>query len=131
MQITNVTCPTSKYSIKCPYSMIPEYITVHNTYNDASAMAEISYMLGNNLKTSFHAAVDDYRVVTGIPFDRNAWHAGDGRGNGNMKSIGIEICYSKSGGERFDAAERLAAEYIAMLLKERGWGLDRVKKHQD
>ena len=131
MQITNVTCPTSKYSIKCPYSMTPEYITVHNTYNDASAMAEVSYMLGNNLKTSFHAAVDDYRVVTGIPFDRNAWHAGDGRGNGNMKSIGIEICYSKSGGERFDAAERLAAEYIAMLLKERGWGLDRVKKHQD
>ncbi len=131
MQITNVTCPTSKYSIKCPYSMIPEYITVHNTYNDASAMAEISYMLGNNLKTSFHAAIDDYRVVTGIPFDRNAWHAGDGRGTGNMKSIGIEICYSKSGGERFDAAERLAAEYIAMLLRERGWGLDRVKKHQD
>ena len=131
MQITNVKCPTSKYSIKCPYSMTPEYITVHNTYNDASAMAEVSYMLGNNLKTSFHAAVDDYRVVTAIPFNRNAWHAGDGRGKGNMKSIGIEICYSKSGGERFDAAERLAAEYIAMLLKERGWGLDRVKKHQD
>lgn len=131
MQITNVKCPTSKYSIKCPYEMIPEYITVHNTYNDASAMAEVSYMLGNNLKTSFHAAVDDYRVVTAIPFNRNAWHAGDGRGKGNMKSIGIEICYSKSGGERFDAAERLAAEYIAMLLKERGWGLDRVKKHQD
>lgn len=131
MQITNIICPKSKYSIKCPYEMTPEYITVHNTYNDASAMAEVSYMLGNNLKTSFHAAVDDYRVVTGIPFDRNAYHAGDGRGNGNMKSIGIEICYSKSGGERFDAAERLAAEYIAMLLKERGWGLDRVKKHQD
>ena len=30
--------------------MTPEYITVHNTYNDASAMSEISYMLGNNLK---------------------------------------------------------------------------------
>ena len=132
MQITNVNCPSSKYSIKCPYSMNPEYITVHNTYNDASAMAEISYMLGNNLKTSFHAAVDNERVVTGIPFDRNAWHAGDGgNGTGNRKSIGIEICYSLSGGERFDQAERLAAEYIAMLLNERGWGLDRVKKHQD
>ena len=53
MQITNVKCPTSKYSIKCPYEMIPEYITVHNTYNDASAMAEVSYMLGNNLKPHF------------------------------------------------------------------------------
>lgn len=131
MQITNVKCPENKYSIKCPYSMTPEYITIHNTYNDASAMAEISYMLGNNLKTSFHVAVDNYRVVTGIPFNRNAWHAGDGRGNGNMKSIGIEICYSKSGGQRFEEAEELSAEYVAMLLKQRGWGIDRVKKHQD
>lgn len=131
MEITNVICPINKYSIKCPYEMAPEYITVHNTYNDASAMAEISYMLGNNLKTSFHAAVDNERIVTGIPFNRNAWHAGDGRGPGNMKSIGIEICYSKSGGSRFDEAEELAAEYIAYLLKQYGWGIDRVKKHQD
>ena len=131
MQITNVTCPESKYAIKCPFPMTPEYITVHNTANDASAMAEISFMLGNNNKCSFHAAVDDYRVVTGLPFNRNGWHAGDGRGTGNMKSIGIEICYSKSGGERFERAEKLAAEYVAMLLKQYGWGIDRVKKHQD
>ena len=131
MQITNVKCPENKYSIKCPYEMTPEYITVHNTYNDASAMSEISYMIGNNLKTSFHVAVDNERVVKGIPFTRNAWHSGDGHGKGNMKSIGIEICYSKSGGERFDEAEELAAEYIAYLLKQYGWGIDRVKKHQD
>ena len=122
MQITNVVCPTNKYSIKCPYEMTPQYITIHNTANDASAMAEISYMIGNNNKCSFQTA---------IPFNRNAWHAGDGRGTGNMKSIGIEICYSKSGGERFEQAERLAAEYTAMLLKQYGWGIDRVKKHQD
>lgn len=131
MQITNVTMPQNKYNIKCPYSMIAEYITVHNTANDASAMSEISYMIGNNNKTSFHVAVDNERVVTAIPFNRNAWHAGDGRGNGNMKSIGIEICYSKSGGDRFVQAEKLAAEYIAYLLKQNGWGIDRVKKHQD
>lgn len=75
MQITNVICPTSKYSIKCPYPMTPEYITIHNTANDASAMSEISYMLGNNMKTSFHAAIDNERVVTGLPFDRNGYHA--------------------------------------------------------
>ena len=131
MQITNVKCPTSKYSIKCPFEMKPEYITIHNTYNDASAMSEISYMLGNNMKTSFHAAVDNYRIVTGLPFNRNGFHAGDGRGKGNMKSIGIEICYSKSGGKRFEEAEELAAEYTAYLLKKYGWGIERVKKHQD
>lgn len=131
MKITNVKCPTSKYSIKCPYEMKPEGITVHNTYNNASAMSEISYMLGNNLKTSFHAAVDNERVVTGIPFNRNTWNSGDGRnGFGNRKTISIEICYSKSGGEKFDEAEELAAEYIAYLLKQYNWGIDKVGTHQ-
>ena len=130
MEITNVICPESKYSIKCPYEMTPEYITVHNTANDASAMAEISYMIGNDMKVSFHAAVDNERIVTGLPFNRNGWHAGDGHGDGNMKSIGIEICYSKSGGDRFEEAEKLAAEYIAYLLKQYGWGIDRVRTHQ-
>ena len=78
MQITNVICPESKYSIKCPFEMTPEGICVHNTANDASAMAEISYMIGNNYKTSFHVAVDNERIVTGIPFNRNTYHAGDG-----------------------------------------------------
>ena len=36
-----------KYGIKCPYEMIPEGITVHNTANDASAMSEINYMKNN------------------------------------------------------------------------------------
>lgn len=132
MQITNVTCPTSKYSIKCPYEMTPQGICVHNTANDASAMSEISYMLGNNNKTSFHAAVDNERVVTGLPFNRNAWHSGDGgNGKGNRTQIAIEICYSKSGGERFEEAENLAACYIAYLLKQYGWGIEKVSKHQD
>lgn len=131
MKITNVKCPTSKYSIKCPYEMKPEGITVHNTYNNASAMSEISYMLGNNLKTSFHVAVDNERVVTGIPFNRSCFAAGDGKtGFGNRKTINIEICYSKSGGEKFDEAEELAAEYIAYLLKQYGWGIDKVGTHQ-
>ena len=132
MQITKVVCPENKYAIKCPYEMNPEGIAVHNTYNDASAMSEISYMLGNNNKVSFHAAVDDQRVVEGLPFNRNTWNAGDGKnGKGNRKMISIEICYSESGGERFDDAEDLAAAYIAYLLQQYGWGIDRVYKHQD
>lgn len=132
MQITNVRCPENKYSIKCPYEMKPTGICIHNTANDATAMAEISYMLGNNNKTSFHVAVDNERIVTAIPFNQNAWHAGDGsRGKGNREKIAIEICYSKSGGERFEQAERLCAEYVAYLLKQYNWGIDKVSKHQD
>ncbi|MFY0520938.1 N-acetylmuramoyl-L-alanine amidase family protein [Lysinibacillus sp. UGB7] len=123
--------PSSKYGIKAPYAMTPQYITVHNTANDASAANEMKYMLSNNNEVSYHIAVDDKEVIQGIPFDRNAWHCGDGRGSGNMKSIGVEICYSKSGGARYAAAEENAVQYIAKLLKERGWGIERVKKHQD
>ena len=122
---------SSKYSIKCPYQMTPEYITVHNTANDASAENEISYMNNNNNEVSYHFAVDDIQAVQGLPLDRNGWHAGDGNGTGNRKSIGIEICYSKSGGDRFIKAEQNAVELIVQLLKERGWEIDRVKKHQD
>ena len=28
MKITNVKCPKSKYSVKCPYEMTPEFIIV-------------------------------------------------------------------------------------------------------
>ncbi|MEC1707462.1 N-acetylmuramoyl-L-alanine amidase [Bacillus mojavensis] len=124
---------SSKYSVKCPYSMNAKYITFHNTANDASADAEIRYMIGNTSSTSYHFAVDDKEVVQGIPTDRNAFHCGDGSGvnSGNRTSIGVEVCYSKSGGAKYKAAEKLAIKFIAQLLKERGWGVDRVRKHQD
>lgn len=132
MQITNVICPESKYSTKCPDVTEKDGICIHNTYNDASAMSEVSYMLGRPEKVSFHAAVDNYRIVTGLPFERSCYAAGDGRyGKGNAHKINIEICYSRSGGEQFEEAEKLAAEYTAYLLKQYGWGIDRVKKHQD
>ncbi|MCY8472463.1 N-acetylmuramoyl-L-alanine amidase [Bacillus halotolerans] len=124
---------SSKYTVKCPYSMTAKYITFHNTANDASADAEIRYMIGNTSSTSYHFAVDDKEVVQGIPTDRNAFHCGDGSSmnSGNRTSIGVEVCYSKSGGAKYKAAEKLAIKFIAQLLKERGWGVDRVRKHQD
>ena len=123
---------SSKYNIKCPYEMNAEFIVVHNTANDASANNEISYMKSNNNKVSYHYAVDDIEIVQGIPENRNAWHAGDGgSGQGNRRGLSIEICYSKSGGDKFDKAEENAAEFIASKLKEKGWGIDKVKKHQD
>ena len=111
--------------------MTPQYITVHNTANDASAANEISYHNRNDNQVSYHVAVDDKEVIQCIPFTRNAWHAGDGNGTGNRKSIGIEICYSKSGGWRYVEAEENAVQYIAQLLNQYGWGIDRVKQHNN
>jgi len=132
VKIVQNLVPANKYSIKCPYPMDAEFIVVHNTYNDASARNEVQYMINNNSSTSFHYAIDDKEIVQGIPENRNAFHAGDGgNGKGNRKGLSVEICYSKSGGQRFIEAEKLAAKFIASKLKEKNWGIDKVKKHQD
>lgn len=130
--ITENYLSPSKYYLKSPYEMSPIGITVHNTYNDAPAINEVKYMIGNNSSTSFHVAVDDSNVIIAIPFTRTAFHAGDGKnGDGNRKTISIEICYSKSGGEKFDKSERNAAAYIATLLKEYNWTIDNIYRHKD
>lgn len=122
----------SKYGVKCPYAMTPKGICIHNTANDAPAANEIKYMQSNNNEVSFHIAIDDVEAIQGLPLNRNAWHAGDGgNGNGNRNYIAVEICYSKSGGDKFINAEKRAAKEVAALLKQYGWGIDKVKKHQD
>jgi N-acetylmuramoyl-L-alanine amidase CwlA len=131
VNIVKKLCPQERYDIKCPYLREPDRIVVHNTANDAPAANEINYMINRPEEVSFHFAADDTEVVQGLPLERNAWASGDGLGAGNLRGIHVEICYSKSGGERFQRAEENAARLLAELLKERGWGLDRVTKHQD
>ena len=132
MDIIRNLVPQERYSLKCPHEMEAEFIVVHNTDNDASAANEVAYMIRNDDTVSFHYAVDDVQAVQGIPESRNAWHCGDGgQGDGNRKGIGVEICWSLSGGVRFEKAEHNAALLIAQILYGRGWGIDRVRKHQD
>lgn len=58
-------------------------------------------------------------------------------GNGNMRSIGIEICYSNDNGysgaysARHRQAEENAALYAAYILNQFGWGTDRLRQHWD
>lgn len=132
LTIKKVAMPADKVSIKCPNLMEPRTVVIHNTANDAPAMNEIKYMQSNNNWTSFHFAVDDKEAVQGVELWRNAWHAGDGaEGPGNKYGIAIEICYSKSGGTKFEKAEQNGAELAAQLLINFGWGLDKITKHQD
>lgn len=131
--ITQLMVPQSKYWLKCPYLMDWEAICIHNTANRASAMAEASYMVGNNLTVSWHYAVDDYRAVQCLPLNRNGWHAGDGgAGPGNRKTVGVEICYSLDAGDaRYPKAQANAAILVARLLNSKKYGTDRIKIHRD
>ncbi|MDU7245709.1 MAG: N-acetylmuramoyl-L-alanine amidase [Clostridiales bacterium] len=119
------------YGVKCPYPMTPVGIIVHNTAGARSAMTEVDDMINNGNYTSYHVACDEHDVVEAIPFNRNAWHAGDGAGGfGNRNLIGIEICRSKpDDNSLFPAAEENAAEYIAYVCIQFGWTSDQLHQH--
>lgn len=135
--IVNMMNP-SMYKYNAPYSMQPLEICIHNTANTATARNEVAYMNRTANYTSYHVAIDDKEAVQAIPFNRNAFAAGDGaNGRGNRRAIHIEICYSLDGGNnghqsaRYLKAEENAALYTAYVLHQYGWGIDKVKKHQD
>ena len=130
--IIEIPMPKTKYGIKCPYTMTPTRVIIHNTANDASARNEVSYMQNNYNEAGFHYAVDDKEIILASPLTRMVWNAGDGsNGIGNRQGIAIEICYSKSGGAKFEKAQENAAELTAKILKERNWDITKVTKHQD
>lgn len=130
MEIRKKLVDSSKYGTKCPYTMNPEFITVHNTFNDATAENEVAYMIRNDNQVSFHIAIDDKEAVQGIPLERNAWACGDGNGSGNRRSISTEICYSLSGGDRYYKAEDNTAIVVAQLMKMYNIPISKVRTHQ-
>lgn len=113
-------------------AMTATTITIHNTGNTSSSAANERGWLINKSNTrtaSFHIAIDEREAVECIPLAESAWHAGDGSkaGSGNRTSIGIEICESGDYAKTLDNAIQL----VANMLKERGWGVDRLRRHYD
>jgi N-acetylmuramoyl-L-alanine amidase len=114
------------------YKMVPQYITIHETsnYNNgANAKMHAKYL--KNIDTDskcWHFTVDDKEIYQHIPTDYNGWHCTDGLyGDGNRKSIGIEICVNRDGD--FDKALQNAAELIASLMKKYELNLSSVVQH--
>lgn len=108
----------------------PTTITIHNTGNPSSSAAnERSWLTNpsNSRQASYHIVVDEREAIEVLPLNEVAWHAGDGNGDGNRKSIGIEICESGDYAKTLDNA----ADLVAKMLRERGWGIDRLRRHFD
>lgn len=98
-------------------------VTVHNTGNvkpGADALAHGKYLqdTGKNTEVSWHYAVDEKLIVRSIPEYEIALHAGDGNGDGNYKTIAIEICMNSDGDIK--GATDNAAELTADILKRHG-----------
>jgi len=98
-----------------------EFITVHNTDNtdagaDAASHAKFVkntgfYMHnGEKIFVSWHYTVDDKQVIKHLPINEMGFHA---RNNGNLRSLGIEICMNQ--GIDQEAAFLRAARLIAAL----------------
>ncbi|MFW5435226.1 N-acetylmuramoyl-L-alanine amidase family protein [Paenibacillus apiarius] len=114
------------------YAMNASTITIHNTGNPKStAKNERGWLTNpeNDRVASYHIVVDENEAIECIPLSENAWHAGDGSGvnSGNRTSIGIEICESGN----YQKTLRNAAQLVANMLQERGWGVERLRRHYD
>lgn len=105
-------------------------ITVHNTSNysnGAGALNHAKYLQnsGKDNYVSWHYVVDKDYAVRCIPENEIAWCAGDGLGDGNGKTINIEICDNADGDIR--QATDNAVELCANILKR--YGIDNVNGH--
>ncbi len=111
--------------------MKPLYITVHNTANTvkgANAASHASFVKRSSTGVNWHYTVDENLIYQHLPLNEKGWHSGDGRGTGNMKSIGIEICENADG--NFEKAVENAQWLIRQLMQEQGIPLANVVPHK-
>ena len=111
------------------------FITIHNTGNaskGAGAKNHAAYIKGNtaaNLPVSWHYTIDEREIIQHIPDNEDAFHAGDGSGNGNRQSIGLEICMNSDGD--LQRATDTAAELTAMLCQKYNIPVENIRQHQN
>lgn len=92
-------------------------IAIHETANlsvGADALSHAKLQLKGNVRdASWHWQVDDERAIQSFPHTVQCWHAGDGRGPGNLTRIAIEICVNADGD--FVQAAKNAAELVRRI----------------
>jgi len=108
-----------------------QYITVHQTGNtskgaDAGAHARLQAN-GNSRSASWHYQVDDKEIIQSFSDNAQCWHAGDGRGTGNLNSIGIELCINSDGD--YKKTLENGAELVRHLMAKYNIPIINVKQH--
>lgn len=107
-------------------------ITYHNTGNSAPTAGDEAHAKwlqnvenADKEYVSVHFFVDENSITQTIPIDEVTYHAGDGKGNGNYKTISIEICENANIQKAEENAQKLGA-----ALRKTFNGLN-IYKHQD
>jgi len=127
--------PEQRIKFPGPFRNGIAFVTIHNTAEPFSAVDErLRVVYRRKVRTSFHFAVDEREIVQLLPLDRHGWHAGDGEGDGNLRSVGIEICRSvfRDGNSwLYRRAEENATILAAALLRHFEMPLSALRMHRD
>lgn len=109
----------------------PLGITVHNTGNAAAGADALNHAAWlQNVENSdqsyvgVHFFVDAERIVQTLPITEVSWHAGDGEGPGNTRTISVEICETAPY-EKCEANAKVLCAALMLTL-----GLNRLYTHQ-
>lgn len=107
-------------------------ITNHNTANTAPTAGDEAHARylqnvenADSAYVSVQLFVDDDSITQCVPLDEFCYHAGDGNGDGNRKTISVEICENGNYAKAESNAQKLNA---ALLLTYPNL---KVFKHQD
>jgi hypothetical protein len=107
-----------------------QYITIHETDNTtigANAKGHSDWLKTPGTAVSWHYTTDDTETYQHLPENEDAFHAGDGAGDGNRHSIGIEICVNADG--NFPTAVARTIELIADICTRHNIPISNVVQH--
>ena len=111
-------------------------VTIHNTDRIKTAAGTTPAeqytraTVNGNMKTvRVHYYVDSTCSWQNLPLSLSGWHAADGSGNGNRRTIAIECIMNGNGDAADKRAEENAARLAAALLKQHGLGINHLYTH--
>lgn len=106
-----------------------KYITIHETGNKnkgADAINHAKY-INNGSSATWHYTVDDKQIIQHYEDSVQCWHCGDGRGEGNTNSIGIEMCVNSDGD--FNRTILNTIELVKHLMNKHNIPIENVVQH--
>ena len=111
-------------------------VTVHNTdwitvaSGTTPAEQYTRATVNNNMMdVRVHYYVDNVCAWQNLPHSLSGWHAADGSGNGNRRTIAIECIMSSAYNSTDKKSEDNAAELAAALLKQYGLNISHLYTH--
>ena len=111
-------------------------VTVHNTAWITTAAGTTpaeqytrATVNGNMKDVRVHYYVDNTCTWQNLPHSLSGWHAADGSGNGNRRTIAIECIMSSAYNATDKKSEDNCARLAAALLKKYNLGIDHLYTH--